>query len=63
MASEAAGSAPLDKQVVESSSPKQGDVSRDVEVGHEAVDIERIERVYAYVLRELVCGCLWKKLT
>lgn len=49
MASVANETAALDKRVEETSSgaPKQGDVHRDVEIGGEAVDIERVEKVYA----------------
>ena len=37
----------LDKQVDETGAPKHGDLHQDVEVGAEAVDIARIEKVYA----------------
>jgi hypothetical protein len=50
MASATVGSPVLDKQVVESSTPEQSGKSRDVEVGYEPVDIDRIEKVYSYVL-------------
>ena len=47
MASAATGHAGLDKQIEETSAPKNGDMHRDVEIGSGAVDIERIEKVYA----------------
>jgi hypothetical protein len=48
MASEAFGRGPVDKQVEETqqSAPKHGDLHRDVEVGQEMIDIDRIEGVY-----------------
>jgi len=36
----------LDKQVEETSTPKHGDLHQDVELGSEATDIERVEKVY-----------------
>jgi hypothetical protein len=51
MASAAVGSPALDKQVVQSSTPEQGSKSGDVEVGYEPVDLDRIEKVYSYVLQ------------
>ena len=35
------------KQVEETAAPKHGDVHQDVEIGMEAVDIEKVEKVYA----------------
>jgi hypothetical protein len=51
MASAAVGSPALSKHVVESSTPEQDGKSRDVEVGYEPVDLDRIEKVYSYVLQ------------
>lgn len=39
--------AKLGKQVDETTAPKHGDLHQDVEVGAEATDIARIEKVYA----------------
>lgn len=47
MASATTDNAALDKQIEETGAPKRGDLHRDVEIGPEAVDIERIEKVYA----------------
>lgn len=47
MASATTDNVVLDKQIVETSAPKQGDSHQDVEVGPEAIDIARIEKVYA----------------
>jgi hypothetical protein len=38
---------PIDKRVEETRTSKQGGLHQGVEVGHEMVDIDRIERVYA----------------
>lgn len=48
MASDSAGLDPMhkDTMVAQPETQKQGDGDRDVEVGAEAVDIERIEAVY-----------------
>lgn len=47
MASTATDNVALDKQIEETSAPKHGDVHQDVEIGPDAVDIDRIEKVYA----------------
>ena len=62
MASAADASPALDKQVVESSTPEHGGKSRDVEVGYEPVDLDRIEKVYSYVLQAPPSGKKGKKL-
>jgi hypothetical protein len=49
MASASADDAALDKQIEETHAPKHGDLHHDVEIGPDAVDIERIEKVYEYV--------------
>lgn len=48
MASENIGRGPIDKEIIESAgnAPKQGESARDVEVGQETIDIDRIEKVY-----------------
>lgn len=46
MAAATIDDAALDKQIDESGAPKHGDRHQDVEVGAEAVDIARIEKVY-----------------
>jgi hypothetical protein len=35
------------KQIEETAAPKHGDVHQDVEIGAEAIDIEKVEKVYA----------------
>lgn len=45
--SSAVENAALDKQVEETNTSKPGDFHQDVETGPEAVDIEKIEKVYA----------------
>jgi hypothetical protein len=47
MASATTDHAAPDKQIEETGAPKHGDVHQDVEIGAEAVDIARIEKVYA----------------
>lgn len=47
MASAITDNAALDKQIEHTSAPKHGDSHQDVEIGPGAVDIERIEKVYA----------------
>ena len=47
MASATIDNAALDKQIEETSAPKHRDMHQDVETGSGAVDIERIEKVYA----------------
>lgn len=47
MASATTDNAALDNQIDETVAPKRGDVHEDVELGAEAVDIDRIEKVYA----------------
>ena len=49
MASATTYNAALDKQIEETSAPKHGDRHQDVEIGPDAVDVERIEKVYACV--------------
>lgn len=46
--SEAIGRSPIHKEIGQNSmdAMKQGELHRDVEVGPEMVDIDRIERVY-----------------
>jgi len=55
MASDAIGRGPVEKEIAQSAEDgsKQGDFQRDVEVGPEMIDIDRIERVYRYVLSNL----------
>lgn len=47
MASATTDNVVLDKQVEETNAPKHGNVHHDVEIGPDAVDIDRIEKVYA----------------
>lgn len=47
MASATIDHAALSEQTGETTAPKQGDLHQDVEVGAEATDIARIEKVYA----------------
>lgn len=49
MASATPDNAALDKQIEQTSAPKHGDLHQDVEIGPGAVDVEKIEKVYAYV--------------
>lgn len=46
MASATNDTVALSKQVEETAAPKHGDVHQDVEIGAEAVDIEKVEKVY-----------------
>jgi hypothetical protein len=46
MTSEAAGRAPLEKGIVETTAPRLGEQHQDVEGGHDMVNIDRIEKVY-----------------
>lgn len=47
MASPATDSVAIGRQTDEAGAPKQGDVHQDVEIGAEAIDIARVEKVYA----------------
>lgn len=47
MASDTTDNAALDKQIEENGAPKRGDLHQDVEIGPDAIDIERVEKVYA----------------
>jgi hypothetical protein len=47
MASDAVEITAMDKRAEETGTSKQGGLHQDVEVGHEMVDVDRIERVYA----------------
>ena len=46
MASATNDTVALSKQVEETAAPKHGDVHQDVEIGSEAVDIAKVEKVY-----------------
>ncbi|KAJ4991612.1 major facilitator superfamily transporter [Stagonosporopsis vannaccii] len=46
--------AAFDKQVEETRAPKHGDLHQDAEVGSEATDIEKVEKVYAKLDRRIL---------
>jgi hypothetical protein len=49
MASAEIGRAPTEKGAAATSAPKLGEQHHDVEVGPEMINIDRIEKVYAWV--------------